>query len=606
MCGIIAIVSNSNIYTYIINGLTQLQNRGYDSTGLSYIKIDDDNSTTIQTYKYASTNDIFALDLLIEHTSHIKENPTIHMIMAHTRWATHGKKNTCNAHPHNSFDQKFSIVHNGVIENYLEIKTFLDINNIQPISETDSELIAHLIAYYYTIHKDVTKAITMATQQLVGSWALVIMCIDTPDILYGTTKNTPLLIGFNTTKSICMFASEPSAFNETIEEYIIPNNNEIITIYKEHGDVLYHCDNKTVYAYKSPNKTDISPHPYTHWLEKEINEQYSCIQNIQNNLYNKYYQYLNNLNNKYQTLYLDNIILLGCGTSYYACMLGEIYLKNIKYFSMVRAYDASIFTEFDIPTKGRTGIILLSQSGETRDLLRCLSFIKRPNILTISILNVIESCLARRTDIVLCINAGREVSVPSTKSFTGQLFVLRILAEWFVNNNIEDNSYKHLCSNIKTILDDCKQSIQPYITALIKPSIFILGKGKFYPLAKEAALKIKEISYIHAEGYPASALKHGPYSLLEPGFPVLLFIMNDMHKDVMMNCYEQIQAREGFILVITDIPDLPVMHKICIPNTKYNEILAIIIIQYISFYIGKYLKLPIDTPRNLAKCVTTD
>tara|TARA_B110000908_G_C10259217_1_gene457906 strand:+ start:1506 stop:3326 length:1821 start_codon:yes stop_codon:yes gene_type:complete len=606
MCGIIAILSNRNIYAYIIQGLTQLQNRGYDSTGLSYIDNHGNNSKTIQTYKYASTKEAFALDLLIHNTPHINENPTVHMIMAHTRWATHGKKTIINSHPHSSFDRKFSIIHNGVIENYLEIKTFLDTHNIQPISETDSELIVHLIAYYYTINNDITKAITAATQQLIGSWALVIMCIDTPDILYGTKQNTPLLLGCNGKNTICMFASELSAFNEDIEQYIIPNDNEIISIYKEQGNVLYHCNSKTTYVYDNQNKTNVTPYPYTYWLEKEINDQYNCIKNIQNNLYNKYYQYLNNLNNKYQTLYLDNIILLGCGTSYYACMLGEIYLKNIKYFSMVRAYDASIFTEFDIPTKGRTGIILLSQSGETRDLLRCLSFIKRPNILTISILNVIESCLARRTDITLCINAGREVSVPSTKSFTGQLFVLRILAEWFVNNNIEDNSYKHLCSNIKTILDDCKQTIQPYIIPLIKPSMFILGKGKFYPLAKEAALKIKEISYIHAEGYPASALKHGPYSLLEPGFPVILFIMDDIHRELMMNCYEQILARDGFILVITDITELPVKHKICIPKTTYNEILAIIIIQYISFYIGKYLKLPVDTPRNLAKCVTTD
>ena len=601
MCGIIAILSTINRYNYIIQGLRHLQNRGYDSAGIAYML-----NNMIHINKYASNKDTLALDMLQTHTPHIQENKDITTLMAHTRWATHGKKNAVNAHPHISFDKKISIIHNGIIENYVDIQTFLATKDIYPISTTDSELIAHLIAYYYSVTKHIKQAIRKCNQYLKGSWSIVIMCVDTPDTLYGIKQHTPLLLGLNTNNSMCMFVSELSAFNKNITNYIIPNDNEIITIYKEKQTIHYNCCNTSIYYYDNPNQTDITPHPYTYWLEKEINEQYDCIKKIIDNISNKYCQILDINTRKYQLLYIDNIILLGCGTSYYACMLGELYLKQIKYFSSVRAYDASNFTKSDIPTKGRTCVILLSQSGETKDLIRCLDYITRPNIVTISILNVLESYISRHTDIKLYINAGREISVPSTKSFTGQLFILRLLADWFVNNSIQDNDCIYLYDHIQKTLQLCQEQIAQYIPALVKPSMFILGKGKFFPLAKEAALKIKEISYIHAEGYAASALKHGPYALLEPEFPVILFIMNDIYKDLMMNCYSQILAREGFILVITDIPDLDVVHKLIIPKTKYNEILAIIVIQYISFYLGKHLGLPIDTPRNLAQCVTTD
>ena len=601
MCGIIAVLSHTNVYDFIIQGLSQIQNRGYDSAGVAYIC---DQSITI--HKEASDDEQLALKKIQTQTAYIYDKTDIHMMMAHTRWATHGEKNTINAHPHISYDKKFSIIHNGIIENYEEIKQFLQTKQIDCISETDSEVIAHVIAYHYSIHKNIKTAIMNTISQLKGTWALIIMCVDTPTILYGIKYQMPLLVGYKRDKSLCMFTSELSAFDESIEHYIIPNNDEIITLSKENDTIMFNCCNKTTYTYDNQNKGNTTPAPYTYWLEKEINEQYSSIKYIHDNIDNKYYTKLNESNHKFQTLYLDNIILLGCGTSYYAAMLGEIYLKEIEYFSIVRAYDASNFTKNDLPKKGRTGVILLSQSGETKDLLRCLQFIPNFSILTIGIVNVIHSQLFRNTDIQLCIQAGREVSVPSTKSFTGQLFVLKILAYWFVNNNIRTNDFAYLYSRIEKVLDICTHTLIQYIPKLIKPSMFVLGKGKFYPLAKEAALKIKEVSYIHAEGYPASALKHGPYSLLEPGFPVILFIMDDIHKDLMMNCYHQIHARGGFILVITDITDVQVENKIVIPHSEYNEIFAIIVIQYLSFYLGKHLGLPIDTPRNLAKCVTTD
>ena len=601
MCGIIAVLANINVYDFIIHGLLQLQNRGYDSAGIAYI-----HNKSIIIHKHASDTKTLALVKIKDSTRYIRAEPTNHMIMAHTRWATHGKKNIVNAHPHFSYDHKISIIHNGIIENHTEIIAFLQTKQIQCVSETDSEVIAHLIAYHYSIENDIKKAILSSISTLKGTWSLIIMCVDMPSTLYGIKYKMPLLLGYKRDGSMCMFVSELSAFSESIEHYIIPNNNEIITLDKQINKIVYNCCNKTTYVYDNQNKQNITPAPYTYWLEKEINEQYTSIKCIHDNIVNKYQHVLDTSNKKFQTLYLDNIILLGCGTSYYAAMLGEIYLKDINYFSIVRAYDASNFTRQDIPKKGRTGVILLSQSGETKDLLECLTFIPTPNILTISIVNNIHSQLFRTTDIKLGIQAGREVSVPSTKSFTGQLFILKIIANWFINNSIRNNECVYVYSHIETILKMCKTDLIQYVPRLIKPSMFVLGKGKFYPLAKEAALKIKEVSYIHAEGYPASALKHGPYSLLEPGFPVILFIMDDEHKDLMMNCYHQILARGGYILVLTDINQLEVENRIVIPKSEYNEILAIIVIQYLSFYLGKHLGLPIDTPRNLAKCVTTD
>ena len=605
MCGIIAVLSNKNVYDFIIHGLTQLQNRGYDSTGVAYIdRLANTRSITI--HKDSSDITTRALQKLKNNTDYMRYTSNINMIMGHTRWATRGEKNSINAHPHISYDKKICIIHNGIIENYDEIKNFLQTKDIAPISETDSELIAHVIAYHYSLKKDINLAITHTIKQLQGTWALIVICVDTPDILYGIKNKMPLLLGYQQNQSICIFASELSAFDDTIDHYIIPNNNEIISLHKRKDKIVYRCCNKTTYVYDNQNKLNLTPAPYTYWLEKEINDQYNSIKYIHDNIDNKYRHTLEASNHKFQTLYLDNIILLGCGTSYYAAMLGEIYFKNIDYFSFVRAYDASNFTKQDLPKKGRTGVILLSQSGETKDLLECLTFLPTPNILTISIVNTIHSQLFRKTDIKLCIQAGREVSVPSTKSFTGQLFILKIMANWFINSSIRTNDFLHVYSHIEKVLDMCKHNLIQYIPTLIKPSMFVLGKGKFYPLAKEASLKIKEISYIHAEGYPASALKHGPYSLLEPGFPVILFIMDDIHRTLMMNCYHQILARGGFILVITDMPTLEVEHKITIPKSEYNEIFAIIVIQYVSYYLGKHLGLPIDTPRNLAKCVTTD
>ena len=268
MCGIIAVLSNKNIYDIIIHGLKQLQNRGYDSVGVAYIQ-----GQTIIVHKDASDATTLALEKIKKNSHYMRYNSRIHMSMAHTRWATNGKKTKINAHPHISYDKKISIIHNGIIGNYNEIKTFLQTNNIECVSETDSEVIAHLIAYHYDQAKNIKHAITQAIKQLEGTWALIIMCVDTPDILYGIKYKIPLLLGYKRDASMCMFASELSAFDGTIEKYIIPNNNEIISVYKGNNNILYDCCNKTTYSYDNQNKQNITPAPYTYWFEKEINEQ---------------------------------------------------------------------------------------------------------------------------------------------------------------------------------------------------------------------------------------------------------------------------------------------------------------------------------------------
>ena len=273
---------------------------------------------------------------------------------------------------------------------------------------------------------------------------------------------------------------------------------------------------------------------------------------------------------------------------------------------VINRINASDFDINDIPKIGSTALIVLSQSGETKDLVGCLDILPS-NIYTIAIINSEESTIGRKCDLILNLDVGREISVASTKSFTAQIIYLQIITAYYKYIYFNNNklwSIQTLELDIKYSLDIGSNKINKYISSLISESMFILGKGKYFTIARESALKIKEITYIHAEGYSGSALKHGPYSLIKENFPIILFIMNDEHMNIMMNCYNQVISRKAFTLVITNIPHLNVINKIVIPS-KQSEIHTIIILQYLSYLIGNKLKLPIDRPRNLAKCVTT-
>lgn len=621
MCGIIGIIYK-NIIPQLIIGLKQLQNRGYDSAGISYF----DTNDNIVTYKYASTHEN-AIDKLIKHQYDDNE---ITCGIAHTRWATHGGKTNENSHPHSSFDNKFYLVHNGIIENYFEIKQELlrKNKNILFKSETDSEVISCLLAYIYDQQeiKDISLAIKETCKKLQGTWALVIMCIDKPDHLYCTRHGSPILIGKS--ENSVYVVSEKSAFSNKIKDYIVLSNNDICHLYFQNSKL--NIETSEIYEPKELkyNISELSCKPYDHFMQKEIMEQVDSSLRAMSLggriLYNDQVKLGGLESYSFQLLNIDNLILLGCGTSYYAGLLGIEYFKELSNFDHVSIFDGAEFNVKDIPKKGNTGIVLLSQSGETKDLHRCIEIGKNHDLFMIGVINVVDSLIAREVDCGVYLNAGREVGVASTKSFTSQIIILSLMAIWFaqkrgINLNIRRkyiNDLRNLHMNIEKILEKCLNKMNDFLELFEKfSSCFILGKGRSYPIALEGSLKIKEVSYIHAEGYNASSLKHGPLALLEEGFPVILINSNFYDSSKIHNCYREIKSRGSNVLYLTienekDVNFLDENDKVFSINLNttntFSELLTIIPIQFLAYYIALSKNLNPDMPRNLAKVVTVE
>jgi len=534
--------------------------------------------------------------------------------IGHTRWATHGSKTDINSHPHIGKHGNFALVHNGIIENYKTLKKELEKNNIYSISETDSEIIVNLIEFYYNSLANVKMAIEATLERLEGTWALVILYKREPNTLYCTRKGSPILI--STQNNYALIASEQSAFCNKTNNYIVLNNNDICKLCLEEGEIKIISKGKYNPIKIKNTNIKLSPYPYKYWTEKEIYEQKnSSLRTISlgGRLLSNYEVKLGGLDDKKNYLKnINNIILLGCGTSYYAGMCGLIYIKELCDFNTAQLIDGADFQLYDIPKNGPTALIFLSQSGETKDLYRCLEMVKNNDIITIGIINVVDSLIAREVDCGCYLNAGREVGVASTKSFVSQVILLSMIAIWFAQiKNINLNQRKkyikdlrNLSLDIKTILET--NNIDEFLP-LFGNNCFVLGKGMGEAIAKEGALKIKELSYIHAEGYSTSSLKHGPFALLEPNFPVILISPTNKHFSKNMNAYEEIKSRHATIILITDNTKLNVPNTIHIPTNKtYNDLLCIIPLQLMSFKLSLLRECEIDFPRNLAKVVTVE
>ena len=607
MCGIFAYLGKNNTIENIIGGLKQLQNRGYDSAG--YCCLSNDNKFILE--KFASDN-ISALDKL-EKLNYKNYDLGI----GHTRWATHGPKTDINSHPHNDINNNFSLVHNGIIENYLEIKKLLMKNNYTFKSETDTEVIVNLISYNYTISNDIEKAISDSISQLSGTYALCIISKFCPNKIYCVRHGSPLLIGSNENEIIV--TSEQSGFCNKVNSYICLNNSDL--------SILSFIDNKleiitkSEYKKKSVNVSDIklSPDPYDHWMIKEIIEQKeSSLRAISlgGRLLNNNSVRLGGLeDSKDNLLKTDNLILLGCGTSYFAGLTSLKYFKELCDFNIVNIIDGAEFNEYDIPKIGNTSVILLSQSGETKDLHRCIKIARKNDLFIIGVVNVVDSLIARESDCGCYLNAGREVAVASTKSFTSQVIILCMIAIWFSQNkdinNIKRKRYitdlRNIHIDINSILNN-KEEFKKIIPSLIeKNSLFILGKGNLEAIAKEGSLKIKEVTYMHAEGYSGSSLKHGPFGLLEKDFPVILIDTDCNHNVKMSNVYEEVKSRHAKVISITNNINYERDDMYIIPNNKtFNNILSVIPFQLLSYYLSIEKGYNPDFPRNLAKVVTVE
>jgi len=615
MCGIYGILTNGvniNIIRFILDGLVQLQNRGYDSAGIYCLNETSDSILE----KYASTDKEDALDKLNNINL---ENKAYNVGMGHNRWATHGGKTDINAHPHQSNNQNFIIVHNGIIENFQALKDSLILKGYTFVSQTDTEIIANLLEENYKETCNVIDSIKKTIDMLNGTYGLVIIHKKDPRRLYCVRNGSPLLIGHN--DEYCIITSEQSGFCKKVNRYITLNNDDICEI---HFDANNHIkiNYANTYNFKKiiMDNNDLTPKPYKHWTIKEIHEQPQKILNsinlggriLTNNLVK-----LGGLDdNKDKLKNIEHIILLGCGTSYYSCMYGKDFFKKLCDFNTIQLYDGADFEENDIPVKGETLIIFVSQSGETKDLHRCINIAKKKNIITMGVINVVDSLIAREVDFGIYCNAGREMGVASTKAFTTQVICLCLCALWFSQNrNINQHIRTHIIKDLQNLSSDfekCLNMVKTNINDIVQllsnyNNLFILGKNNDEAIAREGSLKIKEISYVHSEGYSSSALKHGPFALLGPDMPLILLNNNVEYEPKVLNCYEEVNARKSPIIFITNNKTIKKENTIYIPyNESFSSLLGIIPLQLIAYELSVLRGINPDKPKNLAKVVTVE
>jgi len=617
MCGIIACVSSENCTNILFDGLIQLKNRGYDSAGIA--TLNGDNKIIID--KYASNNKI---DPYIKISGALEKHANASVGIAHTRWATHGAKTDTNSHPHISMCNKFALVHNGIIENYKELKDWLEQSGYIFHSQTDTEVVVQLLSFAYSKNTNVVECIQEVIHLLEGTWGLAILCTDTPDTIYCTRHGSPLLVGHDDNCAIVV--SEKGGFCDKIPNYFVLQNYDICVIEKVAKEIKINTKNNYVAKVLTKTNYSLTPNPFPYWTIKEIYEQpESALRAISmgGRLLDTDQVKLGGLEEHTDTLInIDHLILLGCGTSYFAGQHGLYFFKELCDFVTVQLFDGAEFGEQDIPTKGKTAILLISQSGETKDLHRCIEIGKRNNLFLIGIVNVVDSLISREVDCGCYLNAGREVGVASTKAYTAQVILLSMLSVWFSQKkNTNQHKRKQYIHDIRQLSTDIKKTLEmndnPALDKMMntlfkdKDHCFLLGKGKSESVAREGALKIKEISYIHSEGYSTSSLKHGPFALLDENFPVIILAHDDLNYSKAENAYEEIKSRHAPILFITNKSDTH-KHKekenvLFIPENKtFGDLLGVIPLQLLAYKLSISKGINPDMPKNLAKVVTVE
>jgi glucosamine--fructose-6-phosphate aminotransferase (isomerizing) len=618
MCGIAAYIGNRDASKVIIEGLTILQNRGYDSAGISTINSKGTIITTKKASKNTTSDSIETLrELLYYHESS-------KIGIGHTRWATHGSVKTVNSHPHQDVMKRFSLVHNGVIENHNTLRLFLRDHNIECISGTDTEVIVQLIYYYSTTGLSFTQSVKETVNRLEGTWGLVILDKQNPNCLIAARHGSPILIGIG--EDEVFIGSEISAFQRYTNQYIPLENNEVVVI-TQNDTAIKGCkidismDNNRI-KYVESEQILSTPEPFEYWTIREIHEQIYAINSAINNggrIMNDFAVVLGGLNqNKDRLLQIKNLIIIGCGTSRHAGLYISGIMRHLCGFNSVQVVDGS---EFDMSYVSRTknvGILALSQSGETKDVMRCLEMVSDlDNITTFSVVNRVESQVARTTKCGVYLNAGREVAVASTKAFTSQVTVLSLISVWYaqhrqINKNIRINiieSLRRLSSCYHNVLSDSSidqqcEEVANYLKN--QTTCFILGKGLSSYIAFEGALKVKEIGYIHAEGYPGGSLKHGPFALITEGIPIILILLDDNDRSYMESTISEVKSRGAYTIVITNISDYTNGDvNIYIPsNGILSSLISVVPLQLIAYKLSIAKGINPDKPRNLAKTVT--
>ena len=616
MCGIVGYTGFQDAYDIVINGLRRLEYRGYDSAGI--VLEDKNNSFEVKKTK-GKVSDLVEISENLKATSHVG--------MGHTRWATHGVPSDRNSHPHVSNDGKIALVHNGIIENYDTIKTMLIGKGFTFSSETDTEVLVNLIQYILDTQKiNFSEAVRYALNEVYGAYAITVMHKDYPGVLVVGRLGSPLAIGLGDKEYF--IASDASPFVEFTKEAVYLEDGHMATISLEKGvEIRSIKENEKIEPAIQELKLSleqIEKGGYEHFMLKEIFEQPKSIHDTLRGrlLVNEgiikmagIWDHLDRINKA------ERIIIIACGTSWHAGLIGEYLIEEfaripveVEYASEFR-YRNPIITEKDI-------VVAISQSGETADSMAAIKLAKEKGAFIYGICNVVDSSIARFSDAGSYTHAGPEIGVASTKAFTAQLTILSLIALKLGkhNGNLSNAEFMRLITELDNIpkkVEEVLKSTHDYVKEIAhdfvnSTNFLYLGRGFNFPAALEGALKLKEISYIHAEGYPAAEMKHGPIALIDENMPIVIIAPKKGHYDKIVSNVQEIKARKGKVIAVVNYGDEQVAsmadYVIEIPETSecFSPIVASIPLQLLAYYIAVYRGANVDQPRNLAKSVTVE
>ena len=617
MCGIVGYTGFQDAYEIVINGLRRLEYRGYDSAG---IVLDKDQTAFSVAKTKGKVEDLVSISSDLKGTAHVG--------MGHTRWATHGVPSDRNSHPHLSNNGKIALVHNGIIENYDTIKTMLTEKGFVFHSETDTEVLVNLIQYFMDTNPSLSfpEAVRSSLNEVYGAYAITVMHDDFPGQLVVGRLGSPLAIGLGDKEYF--IASDASPFVEFTQEAIYLEEGHMAVISLENGvQITSIIDNEIITPEIQELKLSleqIEKGGYEHFMLKEIFEQPKSIHDTMRGrlLVDEgiikmagIWDHLERINKA------DRILIIACGTSWHAGLIGEYLIEEFARIPVEVEY-ASEFRYRNPIIKPTDFVISISQSGETADTMAAIKLAKEKGAFVYGICNVVDSSIARVTDAGSYTHAGPEIGVASTKAFTAQLTILSLIALKLGkhNGNLSNGEFMRLITELDNIpkkVEEVLSSTHELSKEIAKhfvdaTNFLYLGRGYNFPSALEGALKLKEISYIHAEGYPAAEMKHGPIALIDENMPIVIIAPKKGHYDKIVSNVQEIKARKGKVIAVVNKGDVQVAsmadYVIEMPETSecFSPIVAAIPLQLLSYYIAVYRGANVDQPRNLAKSVTVE
>lgn len=611
MCGIVGYIGDRQALPILINGLKRLEYRGYDSAGVAILK--DKPEVYKKKGKVSDLEDFIGNQQL-----------TGNIGIGHTRWATHGEPNNVNAHPHASMNGRFTIIHNGIIENYARLRETLKNKGVSFKSETDTEVLANLIEYIYDSgHVSAEIAVRLALTKVVGAYGLVVMCSDEPDKLIAARKGSPLVIGVGNEEYF--IASDATPIVEYTKSVIYLNDGDVAVIRKDQLVLKTLRNDKETPTIHELNIDigEIDKGGYEHFMLKEIFEQPKSIQDT----------FRGRVRTENDEIHLGGlfevmpklqkakrIIIIACGTSWHAGLVGEYLFEDLARISVEVEYASEFRYRNPIINKDDI-VIAISQSGETADTLAAIKLAKDSGATVLGICNVVGASIPRETNAGVYTHAGPEIGVASTKAFTAQVTVIAMMAISVGRSRgyISDKYHQSLIRDFNLIPEKISEILKHSeeikgVAKLYKDATnsLYLGRGYLFPVALEGALKLKEISYIHAEGYPAAEMKHGPIALIDENMPVVVVATKDSSYEKIVSNVQEVKARNGLVIAVVTKGDKIIRgmadHVFEIPETEtiLTPLLSVIPLQLFSYYIAVMRGCNVDQPRNLAKSVTVE